>query len=156
MLKRLDAGAVKRVDLAGRARALKLRSKPLDILGHFGSRLVARRRIFRQRAHQHRFQGWRKVRVNRTRGRWCLVDMLGQHSHRCVGIEWHAAGQHFVEHHAKRVQVGTRVDRAASGLLRSHVRGGTDNKACHRQVLAIVHQLGDAEIGQQRPVWRRQ
>jgi hypothetical protein len=42
------------------------------------------------------------------------------------------AADHFVEHHSKRKQVGTRIDLLAFDLFGSHVAGGSDDHAGHR------------------------
>jgi hypothetical protein len=81
--------------------------------------------------------------------------MLRQHGHRCIGVERHAPGHHLIEYYPGGIQIGARVDRLSKRLLWRHIGRCADDQARHRQALPIVHKLGDAEIGQHRPVRRR-
>ena len=46
-----------------------------------------------------------------------------------VGGEEGAAGEHFVDHHAERPDVGAGIDRRAACLLRRHVGRGAEDDA---------------------------
>jgi hypothetical protein len=62
------------------------------------------------------------------------------------------ADQHLVQHAPQRVDVGSRVHRWIAGrLFGTHVRRGSQRETRGGEPSVVVrHQLGDAEVGQQR------
>ena len=74
--------------------------------------------------------------------------MHAQVSDRRVGMKRRAAGEHFVHHHAQRINIGARVEFIAphaGSLLERHICGRAEHHAGLR-VHAGFAQLGNAEI----------
>ena len=78
-----------------------------------------------------------------------LLHMLVGDSDRGLGLERRHAGEHLVEHHAQRVEVGTAVERLALGLLRREVRGGPHDRSVlsEGRITAAHKGGGNAEVG---------
>ena len=66
-------------------------------------------------------------------------------------LERPSAGQHLVEQHARRENVGARIDSFAAGLLRRSVGGRAVRNADFRQI-RVMNSTGDVtlinELGQ--------
>ena len=88
-----------------------------------------------------------------------LLQQGGEHLGARAAAERPSAGHHLVEHRSEGEDIAARVDRAARGLLRRHVRGraGDRSRAAEprlrverRDVLAAalvgLRQLGQAEV----------
>ena len=94
----------------------------LEVRAELLGRLVAVRRVLRQRAHHDRVQPRRHVGVQ-LRGRHRrLVHLLVGHGDRRVADERRPPGEHLVQHAAERVDVRAPVDRLALRLLGRQVR----------------------------------
>jgi len=69
-----------------------------------------------------------------------------------LGLEWQRAGDHLVEDHAERIDIGAEVDRLSARLFRRHVFWSADDlprrRGVHRDAAAVIgaDQLGDAEV----------
>lgn len=90
------------------------------------------------------------------------IDVLVEQADKGGGLEWYMAGEHLIEHHAQRINIGTSIDRPFIDLLRGHVIGGTDDligagelgiggqgcagEICPGVLLAGVEKFRDAEI----------
>ena len=92
-------------------------------------RLVARRRILRERAHDDAIQILRHLKPQRSRPDHLAVPLLGR-----------LPGHHLVEQRADRIDVAAVIDDAAGGLLGRHVL-----RRPHR----------DARVGEARSCARR-
>src|SRR5580700_2948617 len=60
-------------------------------------------------------------------------------------MKWRMPGNHGVENHAQRKEVGTSVGAFAGELLRSHEGGRAEHVARQSELREI--QLGDAQVG---------
>jgi hypothetical protein len=98
--------------------------------------------------------GQAQPRPNRGDRRRRVVEVLRQELHQRLPFEGRPPGQHLVEHDAQRVDVGPPVDGVAHDLLGRHVlrRAQDLAGARHRRPLAVVEELGDAEIEHAREV----
>ena len=87
----------------------------------------------------------------RERGRFGLHHVV-QRGHRRGPAERRPAGEKFIEHRAKGIDIAGRADVAmpAGGLLRRHVAGAAHDDARLRQLAVVFHDLGQAEIGDPR------
>ena len=72
--------------------------------------------------------------------------MLDGHRHGGVSLEGQTAGEHLIEDHTCRVEIGPGIDVAASGLLRGDIVDGTQGLLGHGG-LGRGHDPGDAEVG---------
>ncbi len=68
--------------------------------------------------------------------------------HGVVVVERHPAGQHPVQDHSQRVDVGGGADLAPGGLLGGEVGGSADERGGTGQVGAIPTHPGNAEVGE--------
>ena len=87
------------------------------------------------------------ARYKRTRDDRHLIDVLHDDLERGFALKRQLAGQHFVHHHAERVQVGAVVNFAALGLLRRDIVHRADGLLHHTGLLR-GSERGNAEIGQ--------
>ena len=65
-----------------------------------------------------------------------------------IGDVRRIAGEHFVEQHAKAVQVGASIHRLATNLFRTHVARRAERQAGAGHDRAAAEALGDAKIGE--------
>ena len=85
------------------------------------------------------------VDLGRRHGRFAHV-LVGDGDRR-LAAERRPAGEQLVEHDARRVDVGARVDRLALGLLGREVRGGAeDGRRLGDRRGRVRHRAGDAEV----------
>ena len=75
--------------------------------------------------------------------------------HGGFAFEGRLLDQHFVEHDAQRVLVGTTVHFAAHGLFRAHVSRRADRHALLGDAGAAVLHPGDSEVGDHRRAGHR-
>ena len=117
------------------------------------ARLPPSRRVLGQAAHDHRvdlrLRAWTRACSARRRH---PVDLRVQDLEHAALVEREGAGQHLVCHHRQRVAVGGGPDLVAGHLLRRHVRGRAGGDAGQRLDRRRLHQLGEAEVGQDRRV----
>ncbi len=90
---------------------------PNQVGAHLGGGLVAVLGVLGQRLEHHGVQVGGDAFVAPRRRHRVFADVLVGHRDRRVTDERWFAGEHFVEHAAQRVDVGTGVDGVASGLL---------------------------------------
>jgi hypothetical protein len=110
------------------------------------------RRVLHEAALHHGAQRGRHLRAQAAQRRRVVVaDAV---DHRGVGVtpERPLAGQHLVEHHPQRPEVGAVVHRPARGLLRAHV-GHRPRRRAGAGERARGH-LGDAEVHDAHPTAR--
>ena len=81
-----------------------------------------------------------------------FVNLRVQHLQHSALIERERPGKHFVRHDRKRVAVGRGADLAARDLLGRHVCGSAGGDAGQRLDRRRLHQLGEAEIREDRVV----
>ena len=95
-----------------------------QVLGHVRAQTVARVEIFLQRTADDLVGLFRNIRIE-LGNRHCLgIDDLVDQRRRIGAAERQATGEHLVEHHAERIQVGLVIQRIALDLLRAHVGRG--------------------------------
>ncbi len=81
-----------------------------------------------------------------------VVDDTMAHHRQVLALERLVAGQHLVEHHAQREEVGPVVHLLALDLLRRHVVGRAEELTLLGEVRAV--EPGDAEVRDLHPVVR--
>ena len=84
------------------------------------------------------------------------MDLRVEQLHEALAVERDDPREHLVSDGRERVAICRRTDSPAGHLLRGHVRRGSSGHAGHRLQRRPLHQLGEAEIGQDRRVVRRQ
>ena len=108
--------------------------------------LVAQLAVFLQSAVDDVFELGRQVRVQPDRRqRRTVHDRVKDHSG-SFSAKRHGAGGHFVQHDAKRKQVGTRIERLAAHLLGRHVSHGAQRRSRTGEVLLRVRVLGFSHV----------
>ncbi len=117
---------------------------------HLADAAEAGRGVFGQRFLNHRFGGRWQLRIELSRRRRRLCDMLHHDGRGRISLEGYAAANHLVQHDAQRVQIAARIHRLTRGLLRRHVGRRPHHAAGGAELSRIAEHLGDAEIGQDR------
>src|SRR5690606_30377082 len=76
------------------------------------------------------------------------ADVLDGDCHGLIALKRHAAGEHFVKHHAQAVEVGAGIQIPASGLFRTHVVGRTHHLTYVGHARHHTHAFSHAKIGE--------
>jgi len=95
--------------------------------GHVVRGLESIFRLFGERFIDDRDHTIGRVGVEGVEVRHRIVEVLEHDAQRRLGVEWHAARDHFVQHHAERVDVGTVVGAFAANLLGRNVGRRADD-----------------------------
>ncbi len=118
-------------------------------------RRVAIARLLLQQLHDDRFERRRDRRAARTWRLGVVEQMLRDQLARRDAGERRHTDDHLVEDAAERIQIGAMIDRARSArLLGSHVARRAEQRAVDRlrEAVALIGELGDAEVEQLRPI----
>ena len=119
----------------------------LQIVRHLRRRLVAILRLLFKRLLNHLVQPAGNIPVIRAHAARLFLHLLERHGDRRFPVEGHGSGQHFIEHHAQRIQIALRVRVLAAGLLgRDIVYGAERRLRVRNRARRRVHQPRDAEI----------
>ena len=117
----------------------------LDGFEHFGRALVAVGRVLLHRLLGDLAQAFRHVRRHLGQRLRLFGDLHDGDGHRAAAVKRQAAGQHFVQHDADRVDVGARVGAVALGLLGADIMHRADGLVADGLALR-AGEAGDAEI----------
>ena len=108
------------------------------------------RRILRERGHDHVLDALRQVGPQHARRRRRLIDLRAHHVEDRRARERHAPGHRLEQQHARRVDIGARIDVAgAADLLGRHVRRRAEQRAglrARRSIVQAGRELRDAEV----------
>ena len=126
---------------------IRVGAQHLHVLVHLFRGLVPAADVRTHGVHDNIVHALGNARHKRTRDDRHLIDVLHDDLERGFALERQLAGQHFVHHHAERVQVGAVVDLAALGLLRRDIVHRADGLLHHAGLLR-GSERGNAEIGQ--------
>ena len=118
----------------------------VDVPEHLSGRGIAVGSILLHGAHHNGFQPCRNIRVPAPGQAGNLLDVLDGHCHRRLRLEGQPSGEHFVEHHAHRVEVRPIVGNVALGLLGAYVMHRADGLVGHG-VHSAAGKPCNAEIG---------
>ena len=122
--------------------------QPLQIGAHVGGVLVAQVAVFLQRLVNDAFELRRQIRIQPDRRRGQLFQNRIEDQRRSVAAKGQRAGRHFIQHGAKRKQIGARVQLFALGLLGRHVSHRAHRRSGTGQVvLAHGGRLGKSRRG---------
>lgn len=105
--------------------------------------------IFCQRFEQNALDVGRNAGLEFGRQRQGRLHLFEDHRQRGFGLERHAAGDHLIQHDAKRINIGTLIEFLALRLLRAHVRRSAGDRASGGELRRAFHQFGNAEIGEE-------
>ncbi|HHH40429.1 MAG TPA: hypothetical protein ENK56_00310 [Chloroflexi bacterium] len=119
---------------------------------HRLGRLEAPIGVFGHRLQDHILHRPGKLRVELARWAQRLRQVLDDDGHRRLCLEGDVAGRHLVEHGTQRVDVCPSIHGQPLGLLRGHIVGSTQPHAGFGQIAGGLQDLGQSEIGEQRPV----
>ena len=126
---------------------IRVRAEHLHVLVHLFRGLVPAADVRAHGVHDNVVHALGDARHKRTRDDRNLIDVLHDDLERGFALKRQLAGQHFVHHHAERVQVGAVVNFAALGLLRRDIVHRADGLLHHAGLLR-GSERGNAEIGQ--------
>ncbi len=121
----------------------------LDSASHGGCGRRPLRRVLLQKLEDQRFQLRGDLGVVPGRCDGPCVQVLADDRDAVVPDEGRSPGQHLVEHHTQRVEVGARCDVPSHRLLGRHVGGGADDGALLGEPRAIQRER-QTEIAQHR------
>ena len=149
-LGRLRGRAIQHLRRPGGEQRRRVHRQPalgaLEIGPHLLGRLVAVRRVLRECTQDHGVEIGGHVRVELRRGHGLLEHLLRGDRDGRVAEERRPAGDHLVHHAPERVEVRTRVDRLALGLLRRQVRRGAEDRGRLRDRVGGRRDPRDAEV----------
>ncbi len=126
--------------LFGRERGVDYR----ELIGEVLPGREALARILLQGDVDQAFQCGRQERAARAQRHMRMIRDVEHQRHQIVGLERPLAGQHFVDHHAQRKHVGTRVEFAFGDLLGRHVGWRADHAGQLRGL--AVDEMRGAEV----------
>ena len=126
---------------------VRVSAQHLHILVHLFRGLVPAADVRTHGVHDNVVHALWNARHKRARDDRHLIDVLHDDLECGFALKRQLAGQHFVHHHAERVQVGAVVDLAALGLLRRDIVHRADGLLHHAGLLR-GSERGNAEIGQ--------
>ena len=126
---------------------VRVRAQHLHVLVHLFRGFIPAADVRTHGVHDNIVHALGDARYKRTRDDRHLIDVLHDDLERGFALKRQLAGQHFVHHHAERVQVGAVVDLAALGLLRRDIVHRADGLLHHAGLLR-GSERGNAEIGQ--------
>ena len=126
---------------------VRVSAQHLHILVHLFRGLVPAADVRTHGVHDNVVHALWNARHKRARDDRHLIDVLHDDLECGFALKRQLAGQHFVHHHAERVQVGAVIDLAALGLLRRDIVHRADGLLHHAGLLR-GSERGNAEIGQ--------
>ena len=124
---------------------LRILPEGLQIGDHSFGGLIA---LFNVRSHgleTDQLQLRRDIRVDLPRRQRNRAQMLNSHRDRRIPLKGQPTGEHLIEHHAGRVDIGPGVSTVAPSLLRRDIVDGA--QCLLGQGLGRVLQTRDAEVG---------
>ena len=132
-----DAGGLPRLQVAADA---------LEVGLEVGRVLIAKIPFLLERGVDEVVEAWRRVGIEQHRRHRCAVEDRVEDHRRGAADERLAAGDHLVQDHAEREDVGARVDVLAARLLGRHVGHGADGRARRRQLVVVARAGGRAAV----------